>query len=78
MLKSTVASDARLNLSSVVVDEITILGSRCGPFEPAIRVLEAGELGLSSMIHGRYALRNAPEALEKACEKGIIKVLLRP
>ncbi|MCY3825536.1 MAG: alcohol dehydrogenase catalytic domain-containing protein [Nitrospinae bacterium] len=78
VLKSTVASDARLNLSSVVVDEITVLGSRCGPFEPATRALEAGELGLSSMIHGRYPLRNAPEALEKAHEKGIMKVLLRP
>lgn len=78
VLKSTVASDARLNLSSLVVDEITVLGSRCGPFEPAIEALEAGELGLSSMIHGRYALRNAPEALENAREKGILKVLLQP
>ena len=78
VIKSTVASDARLNLSSVVVDEITILGSRCGPFEPATRALEAGELGLSPMIHGRYALRNAPEAFENAREKGTLKVLLRP
>ena len=78
VLKSTVASDARLNLSSVVVDEITILGSRCGPFAPATRALEAGAIHTSAMIHGRYALRNAPEALEKAREKGIIKVLLRP
>ncbi len=78
VLKSTVASEARLNLSSVVVDEITVLGSRCGPFEPAIRALETGEIRTSSMVHGRFALRNAPEAFEKAREKGIIKVLLRP
>ena len=78
VLKSTVASEARLNLSSVVVDEITVLGSRCGPFAPAIRALETGAVHTSSMIHGRFALRNAPEAFEKAREKGIIKVLLRP
>lgn len=78
VLKSTVASEARLNLSSVVVDEITILGSRCGPFAPAIRALETDAVRTSSMIHGRFALRNAPEAFEKAREKGIIKVLLRP
>ena len=78
VLKSTVASEARLNLSSVVVDEITVLGSRCGLFEPAIRALEAGAIHTSSMIHGRYSLRNAPEALEKAREKGTLKVLLRP
>lgn len=78
VLKSTVASEARLNLSSVVVDEITVLGSRCGPFEPAIEALETGAVRTFSMIHGRYSLQNAPEALEKAREKGIIKVLLRP
>lgn len=76
VLKSTVASEARLNLSSVVVDEITVLGSRCGPFEPAIRAIEAGAVRTSSMIHGRFALRDAPGAFEKAREKGIIKVLL--
>ena len=78
VLKSTVASGARLNLSSVVVDEITIMGSRCGPFAPAIRALETDGLQTSLMIHGRFALRDAAEAFEKAREKGIIKVLLRP
>ena len=78
VLKSTVASEVRLNLSAVVVDEITILGSRCGPFAPAIRALETGAVRTSSMIHGRFSLQNAPEAFEKAREKGIIKVLLRP
>ena len=78
VLKSTVASEARLNLSSVVVDEITVLGSRCGPFAPAIRALETGAIRTSSMVHGCFALRNAPEAFEKDREKGIIKVLLRP
>ena len=78
VLKSTVASEAHLNLSSVVVDEITVLGSRCGPFAPAIRALETGAIRTSSMVHGCFALRNAPEAFEKDREKGIIKVLLRP
>ena len=78
VLKSTVATKSSVDLSAVVVDEITILGSRCGPFAPAIRALETGALHTSSMIHDRFALRDAPEAFEKARERGIIKVLLRP
>ena len=78
VLKSTVATKNSVDLSAVVVDEITILGSRCGPFAPAIRALETGDLRLSSMIHDRFALRDAPEAFEKARERGILKVLLRP
>ncbi len=78
VLKSTVASKSSVDLSAVVVDEITLMGSRCGPFAPAIRALDSGDLRLPSMIHDRFALRDAPEAFEKAREKGIIKVLLRP
>ena len=78
VLKSTVASEARLNLSSVVVDEITILGSRCGTFAPAIQALESGAIRTSSMIHGCFALRDAPEAFENAREMGTVKILLRP
>ena len=78
VLKSTVATKSSVDLSAVVVDEITLMGSRCGPFAPAIRALETGDLRLSSMIHDRFALRDAPEAFEKARERGIIKVLLRP
>lgn len=78
VLKSTLASLVPVDLSALVVDEITLLGSRCGAFPPAIRALERGALRVSSMIHGRFALRDAPRAFEKAREKGIIKVLLRP
>ncbi len=78
VLKSTVASMVSVDLSALVVDEITLLGSRCGPFAPAIRALKTRALRVSSMIHGRFALRDAPRAFEKAREKGIIKVLLRP
>ena len=78
VLKSTVATKSSVDLSAVVVDEITLMGSRCGPFAPAIRALETGDLRLSSMIHDRFALRDAPEAFEKARERGILKVLLRP
>ena len=78
VLKSTVATKSSVDLSAVVVDEITLMGSRCGPFAPAIRALETGDLRLSSMIHDRFALRDAPEAFEKARERGKLKVLLRP
>ena len=78
VLKSTVATKSSVDLSAVVVDEITLMGSRCGPFAPAIRALETGALHTSSMIHGRFTLRDAPEAFEKARERGKLKVLLRP
>jgi alcohol dehydrogenase len=61
----------------VVVNEITLVGSRCGRFEPALRLLQSGRLHLNEMISAEYALSQAPEAFARAQEQGVIKVLLR-
>jgi threonine dehydrogenase-like Zn-dependent dehydrogenase len=78
VLKSTFAGDVTLNLSSVVVDEITLVGSRCGPFRPALRLLESGLVDLRPMISARFALSDGLAAFEKAAEHGILKVLIYP
>ena len=78
VLKSTFAGDVSLNLSALVVDEITLVGSRCGPFNPALRLLAAGLVDTGSMIHGRYGLSDSLAAFEKAAESGVLKVLVAP
>jgi threonine dehydrogenase-like Zn-dependent dehydrogenase len=76
VLKSTYKGDMNVNISSIVVDEITVLGSRCGPFEPALRLLERREVDPSVLISDRYNLNDALKAFEKAAEPGVLKVLL--
>ena len=76
VLKSTYKGDMNVNISSIVVDEITVLGSRCGPFEPALRLLETREIDPSVLISDRYKLTDALKAFEKAAQPGVLKVLL--
>ena len=78
VLKSTYAGEVTLDLSPFVVDEITIVGSRCGPFAPALRLLEAGDVDPRPLIAARYPLDRAVEAMRHATERGITKVLLEP
>lgn len=65
------------NLSEWVVDEITLLGSRCGPFAPALRLMAAGLVDPRPLIAATYSLDDAPVALQHASERGVLKVLLR-
>jgi threonine dehydrogenase-like Zn-dependent dehydrogenase len=58
------------------VDEITIVGSRCGPFAPALRLLERGEVDPTPLIAARFSLDDAVEAMRVAAEPGTMKVLL--
>jgi threonine dehydrogenase-like Zn-dependent dehydrogenase len=76
VLKSTFAGDVTLNLSAIVVDEIRLVGSRCGPFAPALRLLEAGLVDLRPLISARYPLSEGLAAMEKAAEHGVLKVLV--
>jgi threonine dehydrogenase-like Zn-dependent dehydrogenase len=76
VLKSTVAVGKPLNLAPVVIDEITILGSRCGPFAAAIRALEQREVEVTSLIHKRFKLDQAVEAMAHAAKPGVLKVLI--
>ncbi|MDZ4159803.1 MAG: alcohol dehydrogenase catalytic domain-containing protein [Anaerolineaceae bacterium] len=75
-LKSTYRGEARVNFSSLVVDEITLLGSRCGPFAPALRLLENRQVDPSPLIAARYSLTKGVEAFELAGQPGMLKVLL--
>jgi threonine dehydrogenase-like Zn-dependent dehydrogenase len=79
VLKSTFAGPmAEFDSSSLVVDEVSIVGSRCGPFEPALRMLESGQVRVEEMIHARYSLDDAVQALDLASQKGVLKVLIQP
>jgi threonine dehydrogenase-like Zn-dependent dehydrogenase len=79
VLKSTFAGGATaLDLSKLVVDEITVVGSRCGPFAPALRLLESGHVQVLPLIQGRYRMEDATAALEHAGQRGVLKIVVRP
>ncbi len=76
VMKSTYAGALTFDASSVVVDEITLIGSRCGPFAPALQLLEQQRVDVASLIDARYAIDDAVEAMAHAERKGVLKVLL--
>jgi threonine dehydrogenase-like Zn-dependent dehydrogenase len=78
VLKSTVVERPSVDLSPIVVNEIRVVGSRCGPFPPALRALETGSVDVGSMISHRVALHDAVEGLRKASQPGALKVLIEP
>jgi threonine dehydrogenase-like Zn-dependent dehydrogenase len=75
VLKSTVAEGVKLDLAPIVVNEISVVGSRCGSFAPAIRALETGSVEVTSLVSARFPPRDAAEALRRAAEGGVLKVL---
>lgn len=77
VLKSTIAAKEGLNLAPVVIDEITVLGSRCGQFEPALRLMGAKKLDIKPLISEIYPIDKALEAFEKNKQKDILKILLK-
>ena len=77
VLKSTIAAKEGLNLAPVVIDEITVLGSRCGQFEPALRLMGAKKLDIKPLISEVYPIDKALEAFEKNKQKDILKILLK-
>jgi len=78
VLKSTVSESSLMNLASLVIDEITVVGSRCGPFPPALRALETGAVDVRSLISDRLPLERGLEALERARGRQALKILLEP
>jgi threonine dehydrogenase-like Zn-dependent dehydrogenase len=77
VLKSTYQGEALpVNLTSIVVDEITLIGSRCGPFEPAICLLANQQIDVESLIQVRYTLDEGLAAFERAALKGTLKVIV--
>ena len=77
-MKSTYKGEMQVNFSSIVVDEITIIGSRCGPFAPALRLMEEKVVDPFALIAAEYRLDEGLKALEEAAQAGVLKVLLRP
>lgn len=77
VMKSTVADSFNINLSKIVVDEINVLGSRCGPFEPAIKALALGKIKTEYLVSGIYSIDDSLEAFRKAVEKETFKVLIK-
>ena len=78
VLKSTFVEQPRLDTSKIVVDEITMVGSRCGPFARALRALEEGTLDPTPLVEARYALAAGVLAMHHAKRRGVLKVLLEP
>jgi threonine dehydrogenase-like Zn-dependent dehydrogenase len=76
VLKTTMAGTQTLSLAPVVVDEVTIVGSRCGPFDRALDALANGLVDVQSLISDRFDLNNGVKAIERAGEHGVLKVLL--
>lgn len=76
-MKSTVHGEIAIDSAPVIVNEITLVGSRCGRFEPAIELLREGRVDLESMLHAEYPLEQAPAAFAEAARSGVLKVLLR-
>ena len=76
VLKSTYAGDHHPPLAPVVIDEITVVGSRCGPFEPALDALARGVLPVETWVHDTFPLSAGSRAFDEA--KRTLKVLIRP
>lgn len=76
VLKTTVAHPTAFDLSQPVVDEVRILGSRCGPFRPALEALSLGSVEVRPMISEVFPLKDAVAALQRAAEKDVMKVLI--
>ncbi len=77
VLKTTVASRPGDALNRVVIDEVTVVGSRCGPFAPALRALEDRSVDVAPMVERVFSIEDGVDAIEFASEKGVLKVLIR-
>ncbi|MDY6844077.1 MAG: alcohol dehydrogenase catalytic domain-containing protein [Thermodesulfobacteriota bacterium] len=78
VLKSTYHQSFQYNPAPLVINEITLIGSRCGPFSPALRMLERGIIDPTPLISKIFTLGDALEAFTFAQERGVLKVLLQP
>ncbi|MCA9628896.1 MAG: alcohol dehydrogenase catalytic domain-containing protein [Myxococcales bacterium] len=76
VLKTTVADPLSLDLAPVVINELRLVGSRCGDMRRAVEVLERGDVVPLPLIQARYPLHEADKALEHAGRKGVLKVLI--
>ena len=78
ILKSTIASKENLDLTPAVVNEITLVGSRCGPFSPAINALATGLISVDGLIDSEFPLEKFQEAFSRAKDSNALKIVLKP
>ncbi len=76
VLKSTYHGHISVNMTELVINEISVIGSRCGPFAPALRLLASGMIEIEPLIHSRFSLTHGVIAMEQAAQPGTLKVLL--
>lgn len=76
ILKSTIASQNKIDLSPAIINEITFVGSRCGPFRPAITALATGLVSVDDLIDAVYPIDSYAKAFEHAGKSGTLKVML--
>jgi threonine dehydrogenase-like Zn-dependent dehydrogenase len=77
VVKSTVAEESCLAMAPVVVDEITLVGSRCGPFEPALEALRERKVAVQPLITGKFDLDAGAQPLVAAGRSDALKVIIR-
>ena len=78
VLKSTFAENVKRQSSKLVVDEISLIGSRCGNYGAGLRALATGLVQIGELVDSIYSLEDGLEAFEQAGQPGILKVLIRP
>ncbi len=77
VLKTTCVGRPKVDLAKVVIDEVTVVGSRCGPFEPALEALAQKKIDVHPLITEVFPLKKGKEAFRRAAERGVLKVLLK-
>lgn len=77
VMKSTVHGNVAIDTAPVIVNEIRLVGSRCGRFEPAIEMLRCGKVDVFGFVSSEFPLEQAPAAFAEAAKRGVLKVLLR-
>ena len=76
VLKTTVAGNRAVDLNRVVIDEVRLVGSRCGPFPPAIEALASRKVAVEPLIDSVFSIEDGLKAIERASQKGALKVLI--
>ena len=77
IIKTTIAGRGRIDLNLVVINELILIGSRCGPFPDAINAIESGEVKLYPLISAEYSIEEGVRAFAHADERGALKVILK-
>ena len=78
VLKSTFHDKTEIDAAPLVVNEISVVGSRCGRFAPALELLKSGAVDVESLVDDQFPLSSGVHAMQRASQTGVLKILLRP